>query len=240
MPEDQIISVSGIDSAEAFGVASVRMRTYYSLHHIRAAAHFARLSKAVEQSYSGKFRDELFNEHRAYITGSILSAVSFLEATINELFADASEHSGEYVQQLDAEIVHLLENVWQFSKIEQLPVLDKYQLALTLAKAEMFDKGASIYQNVQLLITLRNTLVHYKPEWVGKDEPLRNWRRQLQAKNFSLNPMMPHNPFFPDQCLSYGCAKWSFESSLLIVREFALRIGITPLVDKVPGNLATE
>jgi hypothetical protein len=42
-----------------------------------------------------------FAEHRAYVTGAILAAVTFLEATINELFADtADEHAVGSVKQL--------------------------------------------------------------------------------------------------------------------------------------------
>jgi hypothetical protein len=46
---------------------------------------------------------ELFDEHRAYVTGSILPFVSFLEGTINELFADIFDIS-EAVHQLNPEV----------------------------------------------------------------------------------------------------------------------------------------
>ena len=35
----------------------------------------------------------VFAEHRAYVTGAIFAAVAFLEATINELFADTADES---------------------------------------------------------------------------------------------------------------------------------------------------
>jgi len=53
--------------------------------------------------------------------------------------------------------------VWD--TIEEKPILTKYQLALTLCQKEKFDKGHNPYQDAHRLITLRNALVHYKPEW---------------------------------------------------------------------------
>jgi hypothetical protein len=150
MAHDQTINVPGISSGTSSGTASLRMRTYFSIHHIRAAAHFARLSKRAESTYSGNFDDELFNEHRAYVTGSIILAVSFLEATINELFSDAPEGTSEQIKQLDNDTVKLLANVWELSKTESFSILDKYQLALTLAKKSPFNKGIAPYQGTQL------------------------------------------------------------------------------------------
>jgi len=237
---NQQISVPSIDSGEVLDIASVRMRTYYSIHHIRSAAQFARSSKMIEASYSGNFTDELFNEHRAYVTGAVILATSFVEATINELFSNASEGTSEQTKEMRTETLDLLVSVWKLPKIERLSILEKYQLALTLAKRELFDKGASLYQNAHLLIALRNELVHYKPTWVGGDIDLTKLQRQLQALKFSLNPLMPNNPFFPDQCLSHGCAKWAVEASLLFVREFSRQMSITALFDRNPYNLAVE
>jgi len=235
-----IVNVPGVGSASAFGSPSIKMRNYFSLHHIGAAADFARLCKKVETEYSGTMEYEQFRLHRAYVTGSIVMAVSFLEATINELFSDAHEGVGEPIKQLQSDTVTLLANMWGLPKTESLPILDKYQLALMLGKKTLFDKGLATYQNAQLLNSLRNALVHYKPEWVEVGHDQHKWEGQLRAVGFTLNPMMPNNPFFPDQCLSHGCAKWAVESSLKFVREFCGAMGITPRFDSVPRNLATE
>ena len=240
MANNQTINISGIASGTSFGTAALWLRTYFSLHHIRAAAHFARLSKRAESTYSGTFDDELFNEHRAYVTGSIILATSFLEATINELFSDAREGTAEQIKQLDSDTVNLLSNVWELSKAGSFSILEKYQLALTLAKKPLFNKGIAPYQSTHLLITLRNALAHYKPGWAGVDIDLHKWEGQLRAAGFTLNPMMPNNPFFPDRCLSHGCAKWAVETSLGFVREFCAVMNITPLFDKAAVNLATE
>jgi hypothetical protein len=71
----------------------IKTRTYYSISHVLGAAQLARLAENIERTYDGKWSDELFHEHRAYVTGSILLSASFLEATINEVFADADDNS---------------------------------------------------------------------------------------------------------------------------------------------------
>jgi len=57
---------------------------------------FARQSAKMERehrdkSWSHRNESGAFAEHRAYVTGAILAAVTFLEATINELFADTAD-----------------------------------------------------------------------------------------------------------------------------------------------------
>lgn len=240
MSNNQTVDLRGSSTSTSFATATISTLTYYSLHHLRAAAKFARLSAEVEKSYSGQFDDELFSDHRGYVTGSVVTAVSFLEATINELFSDAMEGTSEQVKQLDADTLTLMTNIWKLPKTESFSILDKYQLALSLARKEPFEKGKLPYQHVQLLINLRNTLVHYKPGWVSKDKGLHKWEGQLQAVGFSLNPMMPHNPFFPDQCISHGCAKWAVICSLGFARDFYSRMGLTPLFDTVSSNVRTE
>jgi hypothetical protein len=121
--DNRIVNVRGVGSAAAFGTPNIRMRTYFSLHHIGAAAHFARLSKKVETEYSGTIEEEQFKQHRTYVTGSIVMAISFLEATINELFSDAQEGEAEQIRQLQSDTVSLLANMWGLPKTESFSIL---------------------------------------------------------------------------------------------------------------------
>jgi hypothetical protein len=45
------------------------------------------------------------------VTGSILSAVSFIEAGINEIFADASDDKREHIHQMGEEAILLMANL---------------------------------------------------------------------------------------------------------------------------------
>jgi hypothetical protein len=227
-----------IENVSSVDTVTVKMRTYYSLHHLRAAWRFARLSREVESSYTGDFNEQSFFEHRAYVTGSIIMSASFIEATVNELFLDTINHpNSENASQLPEKTRDLFANTWSLPKVDALSVLDKYSFALTLAGVTDFDKGSEPFQSAQLLIKVRNTLVHYVPNWASSTASTHTWERQLQAAGFSLNPMMPNNPFFPDQCLGYGCAKWSVEVSLAFVKEFFKKLQINSVVDRIIAEI---
>lgn len=218
-------------------------RFYYSHHHIQAAALFARRSSKLEKEHGDKnvVSSEVFFEHRAYVTGAILSAVSFLEAEINEIFADAGDDQREHIYQL-GDVIFLLKRMWTLGvpKTASYSILDKYQIALALADKKEFDKGAAPYQDVRLLIRLRNALVHYEPEYTARDSSSSKRLEQNLQGRFPLNPLTgSRTPFFPELCMSHGCAKWAVESSVKFVDDFCGQLGLTPVFDGIRSSLAT-
>src|SRR6266571_3960433 len=94
--------------------ASIRTRMYYSQQHIQSAALFARQSYQIEKNYDGVFSSDLIADHWSYVTGAIFAAVSFLEATINELFADTVDHpDGELASHLDTSTKLIMADMWK-------------------------------------------------------------------------------------------------------------------------------
>src|ERR1051326_6202629 len=94
--------------------ARIRTRTYYSLQHIQSAALFTRQCYQIESNFDGTFSNDLAADHRSYVTGAIFAAVSFLEATINELFADTAEHpDGDLANLLDSSTKLLMADKWK-------------------------------------------------------------------------------------------------------------------------------
>jgi hypothetical protein len=229
--------------SDVLTVSSWTPRFYYSHYHIQAAALFARRSSKLEKEHGGNnvVSSKVFSEHRAYVTGAILSAVSFLEAEINEIFADAGEDQREHIYQL-GNVIFLLRRMWSLGvpKTASYSILDKYQIALALADKQEFDKGAAPYQDVRLLIKLRNALVHYEPEYTARDSSgSRKLEQNLQGR-FHLNPLTgSRTPFFPERCMSHGCAQWAVESSVKFVDDFCGRLGLTPVFDGIRSSLAT-
>lgn len=52
-----------------------------------------------------------------------------------------------------------------------------------------------------------------------------------------------NNPFFPDYCLGYGCAKWACSVAEKFTNAFFSKIGIEPNYQKVnfsSGEIASE
>jgi hypothetical protein len=212
--------------------ARLRTRTYLSISHIFAADFFSQNCAQIEKTYNGIFSDELFNEHRSYVIGAIFSAVAFLEATINEFLADTVDHpEGEAVGNLDPTTKTILADMWKNDVVGKFSIIDKFQVVLAVNRKNLFDSAAPTYQAVDDLIKLRNALVHYKPEWIESSQGTQDqktahkFEKHLRGK-FPLNPLTSFgNPFYPDKCLSHGCAEWAVTSSLNFIDEFFSKLG---------------
>ena len=228
---------------------TVKTRAYLSTYHLRTADHLAKHSENAESIFRGdpapirgkpaqEIQNALF-EHRGYVTGAILASVAFLEALINELFLDVIDYETAEpkpappdpptpVHQLAPAGRESMAKMWP-EGIEKLSMLRKFETALTLTGNQEFDRGAAPYQDAPLLIALRNKLVHFQPQWSGREAD-RKFEQKLEGK-FSLHPWFessPGNPFFPDKCLGHGCAEWAVSTSLRFADEFCSRMGIAP------------
>jgi hypothetical protein len=235
------------DSFHISASITVKTRHYFSIQHIQSAALFARMCYQIEQSYDGTYSSELMADHWSYVTGAIFATVSFLEATINELFADAVDHpDGELASYLEASTRQLMAEMWKLEipRTSRYKTTEKFQIALTLARKPLLDLSRSPFQDVETLIIIRNNLIHFEPVWT-EVEAKKAHKRILnlqQEKKFAFNPFIAAsgNPFYPDKCLSYGCAKWAVDNGIRFAEDFFSRLGIPVLFDQVRGRLKTE
>lgn len=226
-------------------------RTYFSIQHIQSAAYFTRLSSMIEKAEIPSNSEDfgrLLADNTATVTGAILTAVSFLEATINEVFTDALDYPEGIVKALGDDVKKCMANIWKLEVVKgaSFRILDKFYLALSLAKKPLIESGNSLYDNVKILIDLRNELIHYHPEWIigaGQDKKAKKafTLEQRLRNRFPPNPLLPSaNPYFPDRCLSHGCAKWAALSSLAFTDEFFLRMNLSPPYEHVKSRLKVD
>jgi len=214
-------------------VVRLSKRTYFSAHHIQAAALFARHAQAIEAERAGT--TAFSADHRGYVLAAIFSSVAFLEATINELFADAYNRHLQRLNGLDHYTITLMADMWKHGipRTARYPVLDKYAIALSLARKEPMEKGAVPWQPTALLIQLRNALIHYEPEWLptnvnNAEDEVHKLAKALRGR-FTPNPLTgAGNPYYPDKVLGHGCTEWAVRTSTEFVDEFARRLGIKP------------
>lgn len=181
------------------------------------------------------------------MTGAIFAVASFLEATINEIFADTVDHpDGELASHLTADTKQLMANMWKrgIPRTAHYDIIEKFQIALTLARQSLLDVGRSPFQGVQTLIIIRNNLIHYEPVWTSVEAEKAHKRilNLQQEKKFPFNPLITAsgNPFYPDKCLGYRCAKWAVKNSMQFAEVFYSRMGIPVLFDHVRPCLTTE
>ena len=213
---------------------TVAMRTYFSTYHLWAAKDFSEQAKLIEKGHSKK---PIFDiKHRAYVINSILSSVAFAEAAINEVFQDASDQHHSYISSLDNRKITLLSDYWEMTELKNkshIYMLDKYQLALRFCDKEIFNTGSNPFQDARYVISLRNSLVHYKPETISVNDS-HKLSKQLQGK-FSDNALMSGsgNPYFPDKCLGFECATWAWKTMEKLADNFFSRVEITPNYKRV-------
>jgi hypothetical protein len=83
-------------------------------------------------------------------------------------------------------------------------------------------------------------LLHFKPEWSTGQKEHGKIADRLQGK-FPESPFWASgNPFFPDKCLGYGCAKWATEACERFMDEFCDRMDIPSRFDHIRSELATS
>lgn len=211
--------------------ASLRSRPNFSFQHMQEAIHLMKLSRDCEVANTGKrFGDgDFFNHHRAYVVGTIMTSVASVEALANEFYLDATDNLLGSV--LDNDSQALLAEIW--TEVDRFYILKKFQIALSAIKKNKFDVSRNPYQDVSLLINLRNMLVHFKPEWDTDPKNSEKIAKKLRGK-FELNPFYPQDDpiFFPFKCLSHGCAYWAVRSCLDFIFQFFNLLGVDQASDR--------
>lgn len=209
----------------------VQHRIYFSHFHKYSAQFLAAQAEKIENEKCND--EEKIFQHRAYVIGSILSSVTFLETNINELFSDANHYIHHNLKGLSDEVIGLMGRLWDrgIPRTARYGIIEKYEVALDLVDKN-FDKSGSTFSNAMALVTLRNELIHTEPEW----QNLKHWipksqkdmhkiEKKLRGK-FQLNNLAEdHEPFFPTKCLGVGCAKWAIDTSLNFDLDFCSKMG---------------
>lgn len=214
--------------------ATLKQRYNFAVQHMMAAARFTRHCYQVENDNVDQPFGPFFDEILSYVSGTILSSIASLEANINEIFADVQDGhiviSGFDTKVFDAS--------WE--EIEKLPILEKYEKFFELATSEKLDKSGRHYQFIKILISVRNSLVHYKPKWHDEQKEHLILGKQLQGK-FKFSPFVGGNaPIFPMRCMTHNFAEWALESSLAFAAWFTTSVGVPNRFDKFSEHLNTK
>lgn len=216
---------------------NIKTRNYFALHFILAAYLSANNCKNIVDQ-SRNLENELTSiEYTSHSVNSVIMAALFIEATINEFFLDildfpksktpaliygVDEESRSKIRQW------LLEN----KKWESFETIEKYDFALSVAGKEAIDYSRLPCQDITILISFRNYLVHYKisTQEISSEQSKNKLIRKLKKK-FDLHPLFNDSIIeesFPTSHLSHDCAKWSSELATSYVEQFFNRFNISP------------
>jgi hypothetical protein len=119
-------------------------------------------------------------------------------------------------------------------------LLEKYDKALELNGKPLLDKKTDVIKDIELLVQLRNALMHYEPENVVtyssdglNPDQLHKFEQKFKGK-FKLNPLTGEgNAFYPEKLLGYGCGIWGLETAARFVDHFSVQLGIPIATDTV-------
>lgn len=211
---------------------TVVRRSYLSLHLLYAALQFAHSAQALEEAVPRLHPHD--PRHRSYVLGSVMSATTFLDAVVNEVLQDASDNADEYCKQLPAGVRARLATLWEQSdRGKRFSTLERYAMALSMSDKESMPKGSAPTQEAQLVVQLRNWIVHYRPE----DQPdgqVPKLGEQLRNRFESNRIMDPNNQWFPDRALSAGCARWAVDAIKAFTDEWCRRMDVKPVYRLLP------
>ena len=198
-----------------------------AVHHRNAAEFFAEQATMLERSAEPSERTP--EQCRSYALGAVFCAVAFLEAMINEIYLSAVDgpHSAHFADFLKAEAVA---KEWVSPPNPRWSLMDKYERILKVSGSEEYGNADRLRNDVASLIHLRNSLVHYKPEWDTKPKRHKDVETRLAGKFAENLFSAPTQAFFPHRCLGAGCARWAVS----IATEFALdvraRLGLSDAI----------
>jgi hypothetical protein len=227
-PHNQTISPPPMRVTARIGIPTVRVRDYLASQHLWTARREAWLCRQREDEVLR--RNQLDRRHRSHATTAVLSSVAFLEALINAVWQDAAdEHSSYNTADIPAAALAAMRELWTGKENAErmMNLLGKFQLALVCAGHHRMPDNAEPYQSVDVLITLRNALVHFKPEWHGGDTDVK-LVKTLKTK-ITREREFPRRvqPWFPNKVLGAGTASWACDSVVAFARDWYQRMGMS-------------
>lgn len=166
------------------------------------------------------------SEYRFYSTGAVIAAAAFVEACINELIYQGTS-IGERPPNLSMKNADILENIHDYTDINLFyyGTLRKYKLVFAIAD-EVFDTGGQVYENIRLVLEVRNRLMHHQPKFDSVSGDVSEQRLGELRDKFDPSPFYG-GLYFPYQCMSFGCARWAIESCLEFTEYFYSQIGVS-------------
>jgi hypothetical protein len=200
------------------GSPEFSQRQNLAVQQLLAAGRFSKQVGEIERANTeqpfGPFWEEILHNSIA----SVLCCASSIEAYANEIFSDRET-------MFPCFSAPLLDNLW--ATYERQQSVEKFKLALLLRDKPAFDEGASAYKNMEILIDLRNALVHFKPEWDTEAHQHEKLSRKLEGK-FPPSPFLTDNLIFPRRWATHAGTRWAVQSCLDFVQEFERLADLPP------------
>jgi hypothetical protein len=196
-----------------------------AIHHLFAACRLTAQVGDVERVNAsaplGEFWEEIFQNSLGVVTLS----VACIECYANELYFYESSLTPILNRATAATVAEL---------VDKQSIMDKYILALAIRKDKKLDRGSEPVQNADALISLRNAVVHFRPEWFGEQDKHEKLSKKLKDK------VVPHDlfanePIFPRAWASHETCIWALKTTVDFLKYFYERADLQfPLAQFAP------
>jgi hypothetical protein len=196
---------------------------YLAKNYIESSMIFSKNARLIELKENIDYYDK--SNHLANAIGAVLFSVLYLESTINEFYINVIDYN-DYKSDKRAKNKKIISEFWNSNKFVNFSILEKYQYALILLDCDKFDENKNPFQNIKILISLRNYLVHYRPEWVElKTNPtdkteIVNLEKKLKGKFEAKKLFQNDNDIFPNRYLVFSCTDWAISNCIQFVNDF--------------------
>jgi hypothetical protein len=226
---------AGIAASEGEDRAQLtaRSKAHFSLQHLLAAAAFSREVAELEQRHAGEAFGPFFDDILARCTAAVLSADACVEAYANELLLDPI---GTF--SASDELIH---GVYFRAGLERRTPHEKLDvvLRLRLHRDDLTSAKLAGFDDVGKLASLRNALVHFKPEWMDSTSgPHDKLSRQL-AQRFRGSPFLEKSErLFPRRWASHSCTSWAVSAVLTYLQAFEAAAGLPRRFEQFSDRLA--
>jgi hypothetical protein len=212
------VTLQGVSSLGMTVTITAKTRVNLAVQHMLAAARFSREVRQLEEQHKEEQFSEFWESILHHATACVLTTVASLEACANELFSDRSSLFPDYSPEL-------MNNLWE--TYEQKPILQKFEFALLLLRKPVMDSGAGSYQDIKVLIELRNALTHFKPEWMNEATEHAKISAKLVSK-IDGGPFLPASELlFPRRWAGHSCTSWAVSSAIAFANDFERLAGLS-------------
>ena len=212
----EIIALSAVVTGTASATATARCRTNLALHHLFAACRFAAQIGRIEHDNVGEPFGEFWEEIFQYSLGVVTLSVASLESYANEHMVDGGLSNGSLPSKATESIASL---------IDREPILRKFNFLLEVRTGRSLDFGTNVVQCADLLVKLRNAVIHFRPEW--DDEAISHAKLSSRLENrFMRSPYFQNETLFPRAWATHSFSVWALQSTIAFLDHFAQESGI--------------
>lgn len=215
-----------------------RTKTSMALFFIKSCYRFYQRARKFEEE-----NDHPNEDFNADIIGGLISSVSFLECFINEIYINIADDDIWICCDIAPHKAELVRKMWtrNIPRTAKYGILEKYDILLDLIEKQSFDKGKFPYQDANLLVEIRNELVHFEPRWYKFDteaktqDPINPHKLESKLKG-KFKPSQLHKTayfLFPHYCFSSDCLYWAFNSAKCMATELAKNAGFHSFLDGI-------